>query len=181
MITDFPGLSFQLKIMVWQAAVTIPTERRPLQRREEAPNFLRRPQKSCNSRDIHLQQHEHNAVWFLCSGFKYYAAGRLSSKNTVKHTSTTQYEYSVAGKISSQISLQHEYYAAQTLCSMNTFSQLTRYSPAARATWHQPGCVGVQSTDGKGTSLIQGTKFIQVLCDLHKRGRNDIHISDKIL
>ena len=103
---------------------------------------------------------------------EYFEAGILSSRNTVKHTSTTQYEYSVAGKISSQISLQHEYYAAQTLCSMNTFSQLTRYSPAARATWHQPGCVGVQSTDGKGTSLIQGTQFIQVLCDLHKIGWN---------
>ena len=191
MITDFPGLSFQLKIMVWQAAVTIPTERRPLQRREEAPNFLRRPQKSCNSRDIHLQQHEHNAVWFLCSGFKYYAAGRLSSKNTVKHKyyaiwilcswKDKQPDFFAAWILCSTNTVQHEYYAAQILCSMNTFLQLTRYSPAARATWHQPGCVGVQSRDGKGTSLIQGTKFIQVLCDLHKRGRNDIHVSDKIL
>ena len=81
-------------------------------------------------------------------------------------TNTTQYEYSVAGKISSQISLQHEYYAAQTLCSMNTFSQLTRYSPAARATWHQPGCVGVQGTDGKGTSLTQDPNLFRfsVIC-----------------
>ena len=83
-----------------------------------------------------------------------------------------QHEYSAAGKISSQFTLQYEYHAAKILCSMNTFSQLTRYSPAARATWHQSGCVGVQGTDGKGTSLIQGTKFIQVLCDLHKIGWN---------
>ena len=114
MITDFPGLSFQLKIMVWQAAVTIPTERRPLQRREEAPNFLRRPQKSCNSRDIHLQQHEHNAVWFLCSGFKYYAAGRLSSKNTVKH------KYYAIWILCSWKDKQPDFFAAWILCSTNT-------------------------------------------------------------
>ena len=178
MITDFPGLSFQLKIMLWQAAVTIPTERRPLQRREEAPNFLRRPQKSCNSRNIHLQQHEHNAVWFLYSGFnlntmqqEYFTAGILSSKNTVKH------KYYAIWILCSWKDKQPDFFAAWILCSTNTVQH--EYFFATHAIFpcstRNLAPTGVRWGTGyrwKGYKSHTRPKFIQVLCDLHKIGWN---------
>ena len=162
-------LSFQLS--GWQTAVTIPTERRPLQRREEAPNFLRRPQKSCNSRDIHLQQHEHNALWFLCSGFKYYAAGRLSSKNTVKH------KYYAIWILCSWKDKQPDFFAAWILCSTNTVQH--EYFFATHAIFpcstRNLAPTGVRWGTGyrwKGYKSHTRPKFIQVLCDLHKIGWN---------
>ena len=62
MITDFPGLSIQLEIMVWQIAVTIPTERRPLQSQRRDPQFS--PQAS---KELQLTEYSPAAARTQCS------------------------------------------------------------------------------------------------------------------
>ena len=117
MITDFPGLSFQLSW--WQTAVTIPTERRPLQRREEAPIFsagLKRAAThgifTCSS--TNTMQCEYDVVLLNTMQQEYFAAGILSSKNTVKH------KYYAIWILCSWKDKQPDFFAAWILCSTNT-------------------------------------------------------------